>query len=180
MISRFSRNRSQTPMSHRSSRPVAWQLKSAVAVVATFVLVGIADAATPSVRRDPSRPDGDRILTSTQIKACLAKKDSLHAQVDQALKHKAQIEADKADITRSGVSLADEVAALDRTSTEAVAAYNEKVVQRDRTIDAYEARVTVYNTEAEGVKSTQDDYEKSCENRRYDERDLIDVKRKKK
>ena len=29
------------------------------------------------------------------------------------------------------------------------------------------------------MKATKDSYEKSCENRRYDERDLNDLKRKK-
>jgi hypothetical protein len=29
------------------------------------------------------------------------------------------------------------------------------------------------------VKATKEGYEKSCENRRYDERDLDDIKRKK-
>ncbi len=174
-----SRNRRRTPMSP-AIRFAAVRVPLAVVAIAASLLVVDADAATQSARRDPSRADGDRILTPAQIKACLAKKDSLHLQVDQALGHKAQIEAEKAEITRTGASLADEVATLDRTQVEAVAAYNAKVVRRDEMIDAYEARVTVYNTEAEGVKSTQDDYQKSCENRRYDERDLIDVKRKKK
>lgn len=173
-------HRHRFPFRASLSRACMIRRQLACAAVALGLLAASAMAATQSVRRDPSRTDGDRVLSQAQVKACLAKKESLHTQVDEALRHKAQLEADKAEIARTGAGLAAEITTLDRTNAETVAAYNEKVVQRDRTIDAYEAKVTVYNTEAEAVKSTQDDYGKSCENRRYDERDLIDVKRKKK
>ena len=69
---------------------------------------------------------------------------------------------------------------LDRTSDDAVDAYNAKVGAA-RQADRRPTRraSTAYNAEAEAVKATKDGYEKSCENRRYDERDLNDIKRKK-
>ena len=76
-------------------------------------------------------------------------------------------------------SFANTVGALDRTSDVAVDAYNAKVEQRDKLIDTYQSRVTAYNVKAEQVKATKESYEKTCENRRYDERDLNDIKRKK-
>ena len=177
MIVGFLRNRCREKPMH----PFSLHRVAAVLLSTTLCLcTGSALAADKSVKRDPTRADGDKLLTPAQIKACLGKKDSLRTQVDEALKDKTQIEADKAEIARTGATLGDELAALDRTNAEAVDAYNQKIVQRDKLIDAYQSRVTAYNTKAEGVKSTQDDYEKSCENRRYDERDLVDVQRKKK
>ena len=45
--------------------------------------------------------------------------------------------------------------------------------------EAYETKVTAYNAKAEAVKTSRTTYETSCENRRYDERDLSDPKAKK-
>ena len=119
------------------------------------------------------------LLTRPSCRHCVNQQERLHAQTDDALKDKAAIEADKAEIARMGTSLAEELTTLDRTSEVAVNAYNAKVDQRDKLIDTYQARVTAYNTKAETVKATKESYEKSCENRRYDERDLNDIKRKK-
>ena len=127
---------------------------------------------TPAAAKTP-------ILTPAQLQACISHRERLHAQTDDALKDKATIEAEKAEIARLGTSLAEEMTTLDKTSETAVDAYNAKVGERDKLIDSYQARVTAYNTKAETVKATKESYEKSCENRRYDERDLEDLKRKK-
>ena len=119
------------------------------------------------------------LLSPAQLQACVNHRERLHAQTDDALKDKATIEAEKAEIARMGTSLADELTTLDRTSEVAVNAYNAKVDQRDKLIDSYQARVAAYNTKAETVKATKESYEKQCENQRYDERDLNDIKRKK-
>ena len=50
---------------------------------------------------------------------------------------------------------------------------------RDKLTSTYETRVTAYNLKAEAVNATKESHEKSCVSRRYDERDLNDIKRKK-
>ena len=132
-------------------------------------------AAKPAAAAPPKTP----LLTPAQLQACVNHRERLHAQTDDALKDKATIEAEKAEIARMGSSLADELTTLDRTSEVAVNAYNAKVDQRDKLIDSYQARVAAYNTKADTVKATKESYEKQCENLRYDERDLNDIKRKK-
>ena len=127
----------------------------------------------------PRQPNPTRSSRRRSCSECVNQKERLHAQTDDALKDKAAIEADKAEIARLGTSLAEERATVDRTSDAAVDAYNAKLDQRDKLIATYEARVTAYNLKAEAVKATKEGYEKSCENRRYDERDLNDIKRKK-
>jgi hypothetical protein len=104
----------------------------------------------------------DAILTPAQLQECVNRKERLQAQTDDALKDKAAIEADKAEIARSGTSLAEELTTLDRTSEDAVGAYNAKVEQRDKLIETYQGRVNAYNLKAEAVKTTQDGYDKSC------------------
>jgi len=150
----------------------------AFAVLAFGAPTQAADKAAPKPA-PAAAPAKSPILTPAQLQECVNQRERLHAQTDDALKDKAQIEADKAEIGRMGTSLSDELAALDRTSDVAVDAYNAKVEQRDKLIDTYQNRVTAYNVKAEQVKATKESYEKSCENRRYDERDLNDIKRKK-
>ena len=78
----------------------------------------------------------------------------------------------RTEIVQAGAALADEVSTLDRTSPEQVAAYNEKVAERDKLVDAYQARVNAFNSKADSVNATKDAYLANCENRRYDELDL--------
>ena len=152
----------------------------AVPLLAALLAVAGGAGAAEKARKDATAtPSGGSILTPAQLRECLAQKQQLHSQTDHALKDKAAIEADKAKIARTGTSLGEQSATLDKTSAEAVDAYNAKVDERDKLIDSYQAKVTAYNLKAEAVKVTKEAYEKTCENRRYDERDLNDVKRKK-
>jgi hypothetical protein len=162
-----------------SFRPVAALLGSVVLAVSFAAHAADPPAAKPAPKPAPAAAPKTPILTPAQLQECVNHRDRLHAQTDDALKDKAQIEADKAEIGRLNTSLAEEVATIDRTSDVAVDAYNAKVDQRDKLIDTYQNRVTAYNAKAEQVKATKESYEKSCENRRYDERDLNDLKRKK-
>ena len=83
-----------------------------------------------------------------------------------------QLDADKAEIDRSGDGAEGRSSTtLDRTSADAVAAYNAKVA-RARQADRRATREgrPAYNAEVEtraGDQATR--YEKACENRRYDE-----------
>ena len=153
--------------------------RSAFALVAIGALT--ASFVSPAADKAPAAATAPRtaILTPAQLKECVTQKERLHAQTDDALKDKAAIEADKAEIARLNTSLAEERDTVDRSSDAAVDAFNAKLGQRDKLISTYETRVAAYNLKAEAVKSTKEGYEKSCENRRYDERDLNDLKRKK-
>lgn len=146
----------------------------------TGLLAGTAGAAdkNPPRAAAAARP-GDRVLTPPQLRDCLAQKERVRGDADAAGKTKTELAAAKADIDRSGTELADALLTLDKTSAEAVDAYNAQVDRRDRVIDDYQARVTAYNARAEAVLASRATYERACENRRYDERDLDDLKRKK-
>ncbi len=119
------------------------------------------------------------LLTPAELRDCKAQEARVLTLTDEAKTEKAGIEGEKAEIGRLGTSLAEEVATLDKTSAEAVDAYNAKVEARDKRIDAYQSRVAAFNLKAEAANTSRDDYAKACDQRRYDERDLNDIKRKK-
>ena len=83
------------------------------------------------------------------------------------------------DRRRQGGDRSDAAATLDKPSEDAVGAFNAKVDERNRQIEAYEAKVAAYNKDADNVRALSDEYARSCANRRYDDRDLADIQRKK-
>jgi hypothetical protein len=119
------------------------------------------------------------ILTPAQLRSCMDQKERLRKQGETAASAKAQIDAQKADIERMEAELAAEAPRVDRTSEEAVNAFNADVGRRDRLLETYQTQVDAYNAQAREMQSTKTAHEKSCENRRYDERDLDDLKRRK-
>ena len=119
------------------------------------------------------------ILTPEQLRDCLARKEKLAKDTDAAVRAKAGLAADQTEIDRSGAALEADAATLDRTSEEAVASYNARIIERNGRIDAFKAKATAYNGDAEAVLTTKEAYEKTCSNRRYDDRDLNDLQKKK-
>jgi hypothetical protein len=148
-------------------------------LMACLLATAAAQAADKAGKAASAPAARTRLLTPAELRECKAQEARVLALTDEARAEKAGIEDEKAEIGRLGTSLADEVATLDKTSAEAVDAYNAKVEARDKRIDAYQARVAAFNAKAEAVNSSRDGYAKACDQRRYDERDLEDIKRKK-
>jgi hypothetical protein len=145
-----------------------------------LAVAGTVGAAENASKGAASQATSGSVLTPAQLRDCLAQRDHLHAQTDDALKDKAAIDADHAKADRLSAELTEQTVTLDKTNADAVAAYNAKIVEREKLVDVYQAKVAAYNVKAEAVKSTRDAYDKSaCENRRYDARDLADIQRKK-
>jgi len=173
---------SAKPLASPMRESITWSLAAAAAMLCVALLLGtgVARAATTSKKASADAKSAKTpLLTPAELRACLTQKEGLRAQTDDALKDKTAIDADKAEITRSGTELADQVATLDKTSAEDVDAFNARVGERDKLIDAYQAKVTAYNAKAAAVQTAKDSYEKACASRRYDERDENDLKRKK-
>jgi hypothetical protein len=132
-------------------------------------------AATPPPPATPKTP----VLTPAQLRDCMTQKDKLAKDTEAALKAKAEMAAAKTEIDSTGTALAEQGTTLDRTNADAVTTYNAKVLERNDRIDAYQAKVAVYNTSAESILTAKEAYEKACANRRYDDRDLSDIQRQK-
>lgn len=119
---------------------------------------------------------GAAYLTRDQLRACLSQQARL-AQLDsEILKEQAELVTTKAGIVRSGTELTEQLAALDRTSADAVNAYNERTRARDRDIDDLEARVPRFNGRVEAARSEREGFAKGCGNRGYFEEDEIAIR----
>ena len=157
----------------------------AVFFTLVFACAGTAIAQDKPQARSPAKAgaatrSATALLTPAQLRDCLDQRERLHRQTEATLAAKAKIAADKAEIDRVDAQLSAEKGTLDLTSEEAVNAFNAKVRQQDAAAAAFEAKAKAYNVQAEGLQATRSAYDKSaCENRRYDERDLDDLKRKK-
>jgi hypothetical protein len=151
------------------------------AASAAFVVTALLAPAAHGADKKAAAPPAPKtpLLTQDQLRDCLAQKDKVAKETEAAVKSRADVDAQKAEIDSSGKALENEATTLDRTSEGAVAAYNAKVVERNAKVDAYRARAEAYNVEADRVLATKDAYEKACANRRYDDRDLSDVQKKK-
>ena len=149
------------------------------AALAAAALCALAAGAGAADKAKPAATKPDAILTPAQLKDCVDKQQRRDKATDAAVKTKSEIAADKAAIDKSGDELSDAATTIDKTSEDAVNAYNAKVDERIKQIDAYEAKVAAYNKDTEGVRALGDEYAKSCANRRYDDRDLADIQRKK-
>jgi len=148
-------------------------------------LVATALAAAPAARAadktakegTPAGKGGGAFLTKEQLRACMTQKAHA-AQLDDDLgREQTALAAAKDEVGRSGETLKAQLETIDRTSAEAVAAYNEQAQARDRQIDAYQARVTAFNARVEAAKVEREAYGKSCENRRFFEEDEIAIKK---
>ena len=160
--------------------PTRSLLVSIVFAAASFAATGPAFSAEQARAATAPRPPEQRVLSPAQLKECNEQEARVRALTDAAVKSKAEIAAEKAEIDRSGTAITDELASLDRTSAEAVDGHNAKAEMRDKRIDAYQARVAAFNTDAEGLQEKRAVYVKACDKRRYDERDLPNPPKKKK
>ena len=116
-------------------------------------------------------------LTREQLRACLAQQARLAQQDGELLKDQAALAAAKAELASSGAALKPELEALDRTSADAVNAYNERATARDKRIDDYEARVPRFNERVEAARVEREAFGKGCDNRRYFEDDEIAIRK---
>lgn len=116
-------------------------------------------------------------LTREQLRACIAQQTRLAQQDAELQQDQAALAAAKAELASSGAALKPELEALDRTSADAVNAYNERATARDKRIDDYEARVPRFNERVEAARVEREAFGKGCDNRRYFEDDEIAIRK---
>jgi hypothetical protein len=116
-------------------------------------------------------------LTKDQLRVCLTQQARLAQQDAAMLKDQAELTAIKAELVRGGSELKEQLAALDRTNQEAVNAYNERSIERDKSIDDYEARVPQFNSRVEAARTEREAFATSCDNRRFFEEDEIAIRK---
>lgn len=116
-------------------------------------------------------------LSREQLRTCLSEQARLTQHDAELLKEQSALGDVKTVIAQRGDALREQLVTLDRSSAEAVAAYNGEAQARDKMIDDYEARVTEYNRRVETGKVEREAFAKTCDNRRYFEDDEAAIKK---
>ncbi len=168
---------SPTPSTFVSSRRRRAASLACAAAVALSCVPDVRAADKPRAASAPASKTA--VLSQSQLRECMTQKDTLRERNDAVVKGKAGLVAAKAEIDRTGAEITDLTATLDRTKKELVDAYNEKIVARNALIDDYQAKAGAYNKDVEDIQAAQEGYTTACSNRRYDDRDLADIQRKK-
>ena len=116
-------------------------------------------------------------LTKNQLRDCMAQQAKVKQTSADMQAMQDKLNADKADIGKAGETLKADLEALDRTSPEAVNAYNERAVARDKRSDEYQQQVDQVNGRVDAVRAEREAFSKACENRRYFEDDEIAIRK---
>ena len=92
------------------------------------------------------------VLTPAQLRECVSRKERLQKQSEAAAVARSEVDAQKADLDKLEGELKAEIATIDRTSEEAVNAFNAKVARRDRLVETYQTRIDAYNADHRNAK----------------------------
>lgn len=117
------------------------------------------------------------LLTRAELRACFAQQDELRAETEDIGRQRTAREAERDALLKSGEALKTELAALDRTSAEAVDQYNARAAARDKAIDEHQAGAAAFNQRVEAFNQRKIAFDKACGNRRYDENDEIAIRK---
>ena len=116
-------------------------------------------------------------LTKEQLRVCLAHQAKVKDEDTTMRKEQAEIATLKAEIARRGDELKQQLETVDRTSADAVAAYNDALLARDKQIDDYGKRVDTFNARVDANQAERDAFGQGCNNRRYFEEDEIAIRK---
>lgn len=116
------------------------------------------------------------LLTRAELRDCMAQQERLRSHHEPNLQQQAALDRDKAELELQGAALQAQLATLDRTSADAVAAYNAQAQARDQRVDAYNAARPIFNQSVEAVQAERTRYAEKCGDRRFDEKDEAAIK----
>jgi hypothetical protein len=166
-------------MPHRSLSLAVW--RATVAGALALALQGTA-AQAPDKPRSPSLGSGKGktngpLLTRAQLRECLNLQMRLRGAAEELGAAQAALDKEKSELAQRKALLAEELGALDRTSAAAVDAYNTSVLEHERAVDAYNGKTPEFNAKAAGLQEQRATFAKGCENRDFDEKDEIAIRK---
>ena len=151
----------------------------AATLIATLLAAAPAHAADTTKREGSFGKGTGALLTKEQLRTCMNQQAHLAQRSEAMLTEQAALTATKAEIGRSGEALKAKLDSVDRTSADAVAAYNDEAQARDKAIDAYQDRVAAFNASVDAAKVERDAYGPACANRRFFADDEIAIRKEK-
>jgi len=148
----------------------------------TLVFIAAVAAAASGIAADKKKEGAfgngkGAFLTKAQLKDCMTQQARVKQSQADLTAAQDKLNTDKLNIGVLGDGLKSELETLDRTSPDAVAAYNAKAESRDKMIDAYQEQVSQFNTRVDAANADRDAWVKACENRRYFEDDEIAIRK---
>ena len=117
------------------------------------------------------------LLTRAELRECLKVQERVRLLGEDIVLAQAALDKEKAAVAEATRLLSEQLAALDRTSAEAVNAYNADALAHDKRIDAYNAQTPGFNAKVEALQGVRAQFAKSCENRDFDEKDEIAIRK---
>jgi len=153
------------------------RLARALLGAALFITIAGHAADKPKEATFGGGKGGGAFLTRNQLRDCMAQQAKVKQTQAEMMAMQDKLNADKAEIGKAGETLKSDLEALDRTNPDAVNAYNERAVARDKKIDEYQQQVDQFNGRVDGVRAEREAFSKACENRRYFEDDEAAIRK---
>jgi len=150
-------------------------LLSAFALASAAALPAAAAADAP--KKTAAGKGGGPYLTKAELRACLDQQAKARHDDADLQKDKDDLAATRDRVEHEGETLKQQLATIDRTKAEAVAAYNQAAKTRDAEADAYQGRVTAFNKRIDAMKEARAATAKNCANRRYFEEDEAAIRK---
>jgi hypothetical protein len=141
-----------------------------------LLLAAAGAAAQTPVPKGAKKPAGP-LLTRAELRACFAQRDQIRDRNEALTRERAELDQERADLVALGDALKSRLETMDRADPIAVSAYNADAAERDRRIDAFEARMPPFNERTEALARERESWSRRCDNRHYDELDEIAIRR---
>ena len=127
--------------------------------------------------RTSSGKKGGKLLTREELSACMATQAKLKKDREALGQREKPLDREKAEIVAEGESIKAARETLDRTSEEAIQAFNQRVLDNDARVDDYNKRNAALKADATAWQAASDQWKTQCGDRRYREDDEIAIKR---
>lgn len=127
-------------------------------------------APAPAQMQSPPRPI-EPLLSREQLRSCMALQARNRQLAQDARENQVRLTSERDELKRLGDALQVDATTLDRTSEEAVAAYNGRVADRERRVSELERAVASFNQMAGAHEQGRLAYARDCENRKFDDKD---------
>lgn len=167
--------------------PPCLKLPMRLPALALMLLLALPASAQTAPRKPQAAPrtatlgggaaSQDRLMTREELRACLLRQQALEPRRAELARQQATLDEERAALLQSGQALQAELAALDRSSADAVAAYNARAAERDARVDGWNQRNVRISDDARAGQAEQQAWAADCAGRRYREDDEIALRR---
>jgi hypothetical protein len=117
------------------------------------------------------------MLTKEQLRSCLSRNDSIKGRMAAVLPEQAALKKEGDDLAQAGQALNADRATLDSTKEDVVKGFNERVVEREKAVEAYKARSEAYNAKVDALQADKTAYLNDCDGRTYFEDEEAQIRK---